>query len=412
MNRGTAVAHGLVAALLAMSLAGCGSKAESSTTKDTSAGLKGEPIIIADVTEITGVPGFNPQSIVNGETAAIQYINEKGGIDGRPLKLWTCDSKFDPAASTACGQKAVEQHPIAVTGLDDYASNGSSQLYAKSGIVSMKIPTETYDLTNTNAFPVASGGPAEYYGLGNYFGEQLGAKKLSQLQQDTPVGHIFGKQIADAYEAAGDGESRITYFSNKTTDFAPVVAKVADGKPDAVFTLINGSQIPLIYKMLQDQGVKASAIFNQGGAMDAGVFAAAGEPAVGTSIVDEFLNPDDISQPDVKLYREVMKKNGFDKDARGMFGQWGFSNVMFLAQVAKEIGGDKVDAATVKEYLTKKVGPGGTETIPVFMSSTPMTVATPKYPGLHRMSIQILQWDGSKFKTAAPMFVPALVQAS
>jgi ABC-type branched-subunit amino acid transport system substrate-binding protein len=45
-----------------------------------------------------------------------QYINDKGGIGGRPLEVTFCDGKTDPNEDAACARKAVDDGAIALVG--------------------------------------------------------------------------------------------------------------------------------------------------------------------------------------------------------------------------------------------------------------------------------------------------------
>jgi branched-chain amino acid transport system substrate-binding protein len=404
-----ATAIGLALAVSACAGTGSGTASTNASAHPTAAPLPGKPIVIADISDLTGIPSFDPSPLVNGAKAAIEYINSQGGIGGRPLQLTSCDTKFDPGASVACAQAAVKDAPLVVTGIDNNAGSGGAAVIRKAGLASLRVPTQTEDLTDASIFAVGAGGPAEYFGAGDHIGRAVKAKKIAQLQTDNAYGHTFAGQLDTAAKAAGVTEDNMVYFSPTTTDFSAAAAQAASGSPDAVFTTINGSQIPLVYRLLQQQGVRADQIFNQGGAFNADVFAKAGDAVVGSYINNEFANPDDLSNPEVKLYRDVMTQYGYGDDARTMFGMWGFANAMFIAEVAKKIGPDKLDAAAFKSYLETTLVPGGS-TIPVFLG-TPMGPAPAQYPGIHRASIQVLQWDGQQFKTASDLFTPPQLAA-
>ena len=45
-----------------------------------------------------------------------QYINDKGGIKGRPLVVVVCDDQADAAKAADCARKAVEQKVVANVG--------------------------------------------------------------------------------------------------------------------------------------------------------------------------------------------------------------------------------------------------------------------------------------------------------
>jgi branched-chain amino acid transport system substrate-binding protein len=385
---------------------GAKSAGQSSSTagaRDAASGLTGAPIVVADISDITGIPGFDPSPLSKGEKAAVDYVNSHGGIGGRPLRLTSCDSKLEPGASAACGQAAVADKAVAVVGIDNVATNGLDDIVRKAGIVSLQVPTAPQQFSDPNYFSLGAGGPAEYYGLGYHVAHTAGAKKVSMIVQDAAFGHTFADQVTAAAKGAGADTVDVTYYPPATTDFSSVAAKAASSHPDAVVTVINGSQIPIVYGLLQQQGVPADRIFNQSGALNTAVYKAAGQKTKSTYVNNEFANPNDTSNPDVKIYRQAMQDAGQSEVVDTFFAEWGFANIMFLAELGKTLGAEKMTAAGLKDYLSTTLAPGSTKTLPVFLAS-PMGPAPAKYPSLHRTSIQVLQWDGDRFKNTSGMF--------
>lgn len=407
-------------ALVAVAIlaAGCGGNSGSDEgplgnelAKGAAAKLTGEPITIFDISEVTGVPGLPAINLPNGARAAAAYVNDHGGIGGRPIEIVSCDSKYDPGASRACAQKAVAQNALAVIGLDDYSGTAGDALLERNDIITMNAPNQTNLMQSSNSFAVAPAGAGELNGLGHYLGAMKKLKNISILMQDVPPAHTLAELLESVARDAGVEEVNTVYFPLQTTDFSASVAKVASTDPEAVYTLATGSQLTLVWNLLQQQGIKSDQVYVQGGSLDSNFFKEAGSVAVGANVMSEFTNPDDLSDPDVKLYREAMDKYGFGDVARSMFSQWGFANVMFLAEVAKTIGPQDVDAKALKEYLTTTLAPDSDKTIPTFMGPE-MSAAPPSYPGIHRPGVSILKWDGDKFVTVqdfftAPQMLPA-----
>jgi ABC-type branched-subunit amino acid transport system substrate-binding protein len=106
----------------ALSLAACGDDDSSSdggtddTTIDSAAPAPtGEPLVVWVVSTVDSSISSYP----NIEAAADiyeQYINDKGGIGGRPVDVTFCDGKADPNEDAACARKAVDAGAIALVG--------------------------------------------------------------------------------------------------------------------------------------------------------------------------------------------------------------------------------------------------------------------------------------------------------
>jgi ABC-type branched-subunit amino acid transport system substrate-binding protein len=293
---------------------------------------------------------------------------------------------------------------VVVTGLDNQAGSGGAAVISKAGVASLRVPTTEPDLGDRTMYALGGGGAVENYAVGEYLGRTAHAEKIALIFPDNAFGHHFVDQVTTAAKAAGVSDVNAVYVPAATTDFSAVTAQAAAGAPDAVYVIANGSQIPLVYGLLQQQGVRPDQIFNSGASLDGAVFRKAGAVVVGSHVVNEFANPTDLTDPQVRLYRDQMSASGYDGEAESMFGEWGFANVMFVADIAKKIGADKVDAASVKSYLDTTLAPGGSR-IPVFLGSD-LGPAPAAYPGVHRASAEIMQWDGTAFTTASPLFTP------
>src|SRR5712692_9585610 len=58
-------------------------------------GLAGKPIVIAMPLALTGVISFYDQPNLAGAQIAVEQINKKGGVLGRPFKIISADTKSD-----------------------------------------------------------------------------------------------------------------------------------------------------------------------------------------------------------------------------------------------------------------------------------------------------------------------------
>src|SRR5919199_2684209 len=58
-------------------------------------GLAGKPVVIAMPLALTGVIGFYDQPNLAGARIAVDQVNKRGGVLGRPLKIISADTKSD-----------------------------------------------------------------------------------------------------------------------------------------------------------------------------------------------------------------------------------------------------------------------------------------------------------------------------
>ncbi|GAA2483056.1 ABC transporter substrate-binding protein [Streptomyces gobitricini] len=95
-------------------LAGCG-------VLPGATGGSGDPVTVMtwapDNTRATNMPGMPAMG-----QAYARWINARGGINGRELRVLTCNEGNEPMAAAACARRAVQEGVVAVVG--SYSQNG------------------------------------------------------------------------------------------------------------------------------------------------------------------------------------------------------------------------------------------------------------------------------------------------
>ena len=84
------------------------------------AALSAEPIKIGLVTALSGQSARAGEAITRGATIAIEEINAKGGVLGRPLELVRRDDESNPAKGLIAARELIQREKVAVLvgGLD------------------------------------------------------------------------------------------------------------------------------------------------------------------------------------------------------------------------------------------------------------------------------------------------------
>ncbi|MFD8572655.1 ABC transporter substrate-binding protein [Streptomyces sp. NPDC059639] len=119
--------------------------------------------------------------------AYARWINSHGGIDGRPLKVLTCNDHNDSVDATKCARAAVDQHAVAVVG--SYSQYGRAFM---SPLESAGIPyiggygvTDT-EFTSPLSYPVNGGQAALLAGNGQQLAGECARTVL--VRPDTVAG--------------------------------------------------------------------------------------------------------------------------------------------------------------------------------------------------------------------------------
>lgn len=406
--RTTRVGAAALAVALAATLAACGgddsseeAASQGSAPASTVAKPTGEPVVLYSIGDTTGAGSVSAviEQFPVGEEAAVEYINnELGGVDGRPFKLVRCDSKADPAATTACANEAIKNKAVAKVGLSVLWDNGN-KIFARAGVPSLNAPVTNSDAVSPTSFPLGGGSTSEFPAQVKYFATEKGVKSIVMLADDNPQGQVQAEIVRKEAERYG---VKLDVVPLKIgADPTPSVARVVGLKPDLVTMAAAGSAAVAVYRAFQQQGFPADKLVNTGAAVDHEAFfskvdASAVEGTYFSYVWDSY---DDEKDEDVANFRKAMSSYS-DVDGRSGFYQWGFSNVMTIYNIAKQVGGEGFGSAELLEFLKNVEG------FPVYMGAELSVASAPKdAPQIIQPNVQIVQYKGGKVVPASDGFI-------
>jgi branched-chain amino acid transport system substrate-binding protein len=243
-TRPAAIAAVLVAVMVAF--AGC-SKSGNNDTPTTGAAT-GEPIIIGLDQDSTG-PGASYSNIA-GKTIrlAVQDINDKGGVMGRPLKLVVENDESDPTKVPATIQKLVSQGAKMLL----LQSGSAAIIQAKATLTQVGLPAIAP--TGVTATLVNPPDNELIYMLANttndwanvYCGAFKAANisKIAVLQDDTTTIAALNKALFAAMPC-------VTIVATETgasngSDLSAQVGRLKGANPDAVMVTSVGGQFEVL----------------------------------------------------------------------------------------------------------------------------------------------------------------------
>ncbi len=399
----------LTAALTAaVALAACGSSSSSTSSSggsssssgssgaasvaSSSGNLKGSPIVIQDDSDTSGLASISAviAQFSVGEKAAAAYLNAHGGVGGRPIKLILCDTAFDAGSTTSCANQLVANKAIANIGLSELWGENGLPIIARAGIVSMNAPVNAQDGTNPDSFPLGGGSFSEFPAQVKYFAKYKGLKSAVVLEDDDPAGHLAYTVLQGIATPLGVKLQGV-FVKPGQPDVTPFIAKATTAHPDYIITAASGAEGISWYEALAQQSWPPSKVINQGAAVDQESFLSKLPASAidGAYFTYEFTSFDDTSNPDVATYRAAMKQYG-SNPGLAEFYQWGFANVMTIANIAKKAGVSTFDAAKLKSFMQTVNG------FPVYMGGMLSHTGTaPATPQILNPNVQIIQYKNA-----------------
>ncbi|MFF1919762.1 ABC transporter substrate-binding protein [Streptomyces sp. NPDC058221] len=335
-----------VAALaLAAALAACGSGGGSDDAADRSAGLKGDPVVVGLINAEQGPLTYPDVSV--GASAAIRYVNENGGVNGRPLELVVCKANGTAESTIACAQELISKKAVvSLEGFDPTADAKLAPLKKAgipvSGATTLVQGVDVSPDANLTSVPWSLSFPAALKAL-----DKLGTKNLVIVGADPgpQMLKILSRNVGAAAGAMGMKASLTAYNPGSPNFAAAVTAAKAKGA-DAIYISGNEAACTNGVKTARQLGYKGHLFVvnctdfaSELGAVAKGVISL----AVLVPPTAEATAPAKTKQ-DIDTYKKAMKADG-SAAAIDSFAIYGFSDVTTFAEAVKGLSGE-VTAAT------------------------------------------------------------------
>jgi hypothetical protein len=161
-----------------------------------------------------------------------KYINDKGGINGHPLQVITCDDKGDPNEAGNCARKAVDQKVVAIVGsfvfdasrIIPVLEQGHTAWFGEC------CPLVNQEFTSAISFPLGSLLPGQGAGIG-WKMAQDGCKNPVDVVLDIPAGDVALPALKNAYKVGGGDPSKfkVVKISAVPGDYSAQVAQATSG---------------------------------------------------------------------------------------------------------------------------------------------------------------------------------------
>ncbi|WP_443054071.1 ABC transporter substrate-binding protein [Streptomyces sp. IBSBF 2435] len=204
-----------------------------------------------DDTRSTNMPGMLAMA-----QAFESYVNDTGGLNGRKLKVLTCNERNDSVAVSMCVQRAADAHAVAVVG--SYSQQGGAFTTA---LESNDIPyIGGYGITQDEfqsplSYPVNGGLPALLAGSG---GQLSGAcKKVALVRPDTITGDQFPIFLDEGLKTAGRPAARDLPAQDDASDYTEAAQRaVGDNKTSTCVSAVLGDHTSTFFDSLRRLGDK------------------------------------------------------------------------------------------------------------------------------------------------------------
>lgn len=309
-----------------------------------------EPILLGMINNEDTPFGSYPEVRAAAEAAAMWVNTELGGVDGRPIEIRTCISRFDVEQSQQCALELERAGVVAFVGGVDVTSNGSYPVIEQNGLpVVGGIPATLTEQRSPNAF-FFSGGIAGGATAMVAHAAQSGAERVLLA-----FGELEPFEVAAREYAAVVGEHlgldvELVPFSFATADYLPILTKARDVDAQAVIVLAADAACVPLMETVAALGLDAT-IYLFGSCAAESILDAAGEAALGVIFNSEGpVGEDDIEGA---IFQDVIDR--YATEPAGAAGTVGFRGLMNLYAMLRELGGDDITSEGLLDLARNSV---------------------------------------------------------
>src|SRR4249920_2216623 len=322
---------GLIIALAALTLAGCGGGDGDSTTP------------VAIVGPITGQYASFGAQMKNGGEMAVADINAAGGVLGKKLDLSTGDDACDPKQAVAVANQMAGAGVKLVAG--HYCSGSSipaSKVYADGDMVQISPastnPTFTDDRAGPNIYRVCGRDDQQGGIAGKYLASHLGDKNIAFVDDKTAYGKGLAAETKKAMNAAGKQAAMEESITAGEKDYSALVSKLKQANIDVVYFGGYHTEAGLIIRQMRDQGMQT--ILMGGDALITQEFwSITGDAGEGTLMT---FSPDPRKNPAAAEVVKRFKDKGFEPEGYVLYTYAALQAWKQAAEKAKSVERDDI----------------------------------------------------------------------
>lgn len=183
-----------------------------------------------------------------------KYVNDNGGLNGRKLKVLTCNERNDPVAVSNCVQQAADAHAVAVVG--SYSEQGRAFTTA---LASRDIPyIGGYGITQDEyltplSYPVNGGLPALLAGSGEQLAQSC--RKVALVRPDTTTGDQFPIFLDQGLTSSRHSPARDLPAKDDATEYTQAAQDaVGDNKASTCVSAVLGDHTGTFFDSLRRLG--------------------------------------------------------------------------------------------------------------------------------------------------------------
>lgn len=340
------VASASVGALL---VAGCSSSTKSDGGKSgspdgsSSSSVSKDPIVIGADTSDTGTGPL--KSTADALEAWAKFVNAKGGVAGRQIKINRCDDAGTPEKNAACARNLVnDKSVVAVAGSATRAMGSAQPIFEAAGMPYVcASPSSLGEFSMKTGFCIRGGAAVGFAGILDYWKKQ-GLTRIALFGSDSAAGHQSNEQAKLLIKAAGLTHVGDNLVSQTAADYLPAAQATINQKPDAILLGFAPAVNLQVIQALSTAGSTASLGINSG-SMSPAIQAS---PLAAGAITETTFPPIDSNEPGMSDFLAGMKAAGYESEIDGGYTLGGWLSGAILGKIIEDQQGNVTRESILK----------------------------------------------------------------
>lgn len=329
----------LMTGMLLVTMSGCGKTAsqpaETKPAEQKAAEPAGE-IVIGTLQDTSGKTSVNGKAIVEGVDYAVNMINEKGGVDGKKIRVIHYDTKGDVQEainaynrlSTQDKVSAIVGPPVANIGIAIAPVSEEGKTPIIGGYMDLRCTIKGDGSPYKYMFRVQPSAPQQAAIMASYAMEEMKVKKFAVFYNQ---GNAFSVSLADPFKQyvkdhGGEIVAEEIYGANDK-DYKTQLSKIKKSGAEAIYAPNYTQELVLFAQQARALGIEIPFI--------SGLDAAAPFADLAGASANNTVFPNNISNDEPQL-QEVIKayKDKTGKEPMNKF-YLGYDSVSLIAEAIK-----------------------------------------------------------------------------
>ncbi len=218
------------------------------------------PLKIGMVDPLTGVYAAVARNEVMGAKLAVDEVNAKGGVLGRPLDLLVEDSANDVGTGVQKARKLIDRDQVSfiIGDVNSAIAQAIAQVSNEKKVLHIVSGGHTDPITGTdckwNVYRVCNTTRMEANSISTLLFTKYG-KKWHFITPDYAFGHTLQEACADNLKKLGGTVTGNELTPLGTSDFSAYLIKARAANPDVLLLLVQGSDMVNCLKQIVQFGI-------------------------------------------------------------------------------------------------------------------------------------------------------------